>query len=183
MFNRTTEVILAFPTLILILLLVTGLGTALWLIVVAVGVTSAPRIARIVRGATLEIRERGFVEVARARGERESYILARELLPNILGPIGVDFGIRLAGSIVLIASLSFLGFGLQPPAADWGLIVSENRDGFTVQPWAAVGPIVAIGLLTIGLSLIVDGVRRGRAAIGEREPASDEAATAEGMWR
>ena len=78
-------------------------------------------------------------------------------MPNIAAPILVDFGIRLTGSILLVAGVSFLGLGLQPPAADWGLMIAENRGGITIQPWAVVAPVLAIGLLTIGINLIIDG--------------------------
>lgn len=157
-FNRVTEVLMAFPSLILVLLFVSAVGTGVWVVIVAVAITHAPRIGRIARGAALEIRERAFVEVAQARGESRWYIVSREMLPNIATPLAVDFGMRFAGSIVLVAGLSFLGFGLQPPTADWGLIISENRSALLVQPLALVAPVVAIAMLTIGISLMVDGI-------------------------
>jgi peptide/nickel transport system permease protein len=172
LFNRSAEILLAFPSLILVLLLVTGVGTNFWLVVGAIGAAHAPRVGRIVRGAALDVTELAYVGVAEARGERRVHILLREILPNIVAPIMVDFAIRLAGSITLVAGLSFLGFGVQPPAADWGLIISENRIGLTVQPWAVVGPIATIGLLTVGLSLMADGIRRAR-ALPEVQEASD----------
>ena len=97
--------------------------------IVAVALANAPRIARIVRAAALEVVDLAYVEAARIRGERAAYVTLREILPNIKSPVLVDFGVRVTGSILLVASVSFLGFGLQPPAADWGLIVSENRAG------------------------------------------------------
>jgi peptide/nickel transport system permease protein len=158
--GRGTEVALAFPAVILILLIVTGFGTALWLVLLAVAITHVPPVARIVRGAAMDVRAQPYVEVAEARGESASYILVREILPNILAPLGIDFGMRFAGSIIVVAGVSFLGFGLQPPAADWGLMISENRNGLLVQPWPVVVPVVAIAALTIGVSLVVDGIRR-----------------------
>lgn len=160
---RATDVLLAFPGLIFVLLLIAAFGTDLTLVVIAVALANAPRIARIVRAAALEIVDLPYVEAARARGERRSYVAVREILPNIASPVLVDFGIRLTGSILLVAGVSFLGFGLQPPAADWGLMVAENRGGLTVQPWAVVGPVVAIGLLTIGINLAIDGYRGPKA--------------------
>jgi peptide/nickel transport system permease protein len=157
---RASDIVMAFPAIILILVLVAGLGSSLWLLVVAVAVTHAPRIARVVRGATLEVAVREYVEAAEARGETLPTILRREILPNIWTPILVDFGIRLTASIILIASLSFLGFGLQPPAADWGLMINENRPALTIQPWVIVAPVVAIALLTISVNLIGDGLAR-----------------------
>jgi peptide/nickel transport system permease protein len=108
----------------------------------------------------MDVRAQPYVEVAEARGESAAYILVREILPNILAPLGIDFGMRFAGSIIVVAGVSFLGFGLQPPAADWGLMISENRNGLLVQPWPVVAPVVAIAALTIGVSLVVDGIRR-----------------------
>ena len=170
-FNRSTEVLLAFPGLIFILLLVSSFGNSLPLLIAAVALGGAPRVARLVRGAALEIRELSFVEVAESRGERRTYIVTREILPNILAPIGVDFGIRFAYSIIVVASVSFLGLGLQPPAADWGLIISENRSGLEIQPWAIIGPIAAIGILTVGINLLMDGIRR--AASVRTDPESE----------
>ena len=157
---RASDVVMAFPSIILALILVAGVGPELWLVVVAVAIAHVPRIARVVRGATLEVVTRAYVEAAEARGERTAFLLRREVLPNIWTPILVDFGIRLTASIILIASLSFLGFGLQPPAADWGLMISENRSALTIQPWIVMAPILAIGLLTISVNLIGDGIAR-----------------------
>jgi ABC-type dipeptide/oligopeptide/nickel transport system permease subunit len=159
-FNRTTEVLLSLPGLILILLFLGSFGTSLTVVVIAVGIANAPRVARIARGAALDVRERAFVELARGRGERVYYILFKEMLPNIAAPIGVDLGLRFTSSIIAVASVSFLGLGLQPPAADWGLIISENRSGLLLQPWAVLLPVVAIGSLTVGVNLVMDGVSR-----------------------
>jgi peptide/nickel transport system permease protein len=157
---RASDIVMAFPSIILALVLVAGVGPKLWLVVVAVAIAHAPRIARVVRGATLEVVTRAYVEAAEARGERTAFLLRREVLPNIWTPILVDFGIRLTASIILIASLSFLGFGLQPPAADWGMMINENRGGLTIQPWVVLAPVVAIALLTIGVNLVGDGLSR-----------------------
>ena len=165
-FNRVSEMLLALPGLIFLLVLIAGFGTSLKVMVVGVGLAGAPRVARLARGAALEVRYLSFVEVAEARGERRIHVVSREILPNILAPLGVDFGIRLASSVVVVAGISFLGLGLQPPAADWGLIISENRTGLTLDPWALLGPLVAIGFLTVGINLTLDGVRRGRRRFG-----------------
>ncbi len=161
-FNRVTETFLALPGLIFLLLVIAGFGTSLKILVIGVGLAGAPRVARLVRGAAIEIRQLSFVEVAEARGESRYHIVRREILPNILAPIAVDFGIRLASSIIVVAGVSFLGLGLQPPASDWGLIVSENRSGLRIQPWAIIGPLLAIGFVTVGINLMIDGLRRGK---------------------
>ena len=157
---RLLDVLLAFPSIVFVLLLVALLGHSLWLIVLAVAVTHAPRIARVARGATLEIVGRDFVRASEALGVPRRKILMGEILPNITSPLLVEFGLRLTYSIGLIAALSFLGYGLQPPAADWGLMIQENRVAIIVQPWATFVPVFMIALLTIGTNLITDGVSR-----------------------
>lgn len=162
---RSMDVVLAFPSIVLALVAVATVGPTLWLLVLAVGITTAPRVARVTRGASLEVVERDFVRAAEAIGESRRRILVGEILPNVASPLLVEASLRLTYSIGLIAGLSFLGFGLQPPAADWGLMINENRQGLTVQPWGVVMPVVAIALLTIGTSLVGDGLARASAGI------------------
>jgi peptide/nickel transport system permease protein len=162
---RGMDVILAFPSIVLALVAVATVGPKLWLLVLVVGLTTMPRVARVTRGASLEIVERDYVHAAQAMGEPRRKILAGEILPNVTSPLLVEASLRLTYSIGLIAGLSFLGFGLQPPAADWGLMINENRQGLTIQPWGVVMPVIAIALLTIGTSLIGDGVARAAAGI------------------
>jgi len=157
---RSLDVVLAFPAIVLVLLLVAVIGPELWLLVLTVAASHAPRIARLIRGAALEIVERDFVKAAEVLGEPRWKILFGEILPNITSPLMVEASLRLTYSIGLIAAISFLGFGIQPPSADWGLMINENRIGLTVQPWAVVLPVAAIGLLTIGTNLIADGLAR-----------------------
>jgi len=161
---RILDVVLAFPTIVLELLFVSIVGPKLWLIVLIVGISHAPRIARVTRAATLEVSQRDFIKSAEALGVARRKILTFEILPNITSPLLVEFGLRLTYSIGLIAGLSFLGDGMQPPAADWGLMINENRIGLTIQPWPVVVPVILIGVLTIGTNLIADGL--GRALIG-----------------
>lgn len=157
---RLLDVLLAFPQIVLTLLLISVIGPKLWLIVLTVGLSHMPRIARVTRAATLEVVGRDFIKAAEALGVPRRKILAFEVLPNITSPLLVEFGLRLTYSIGLIAALSFLGFGLQPPAADWGLMINENRLGITVQPWAVFLPVFLIGILTIGTNLMADGLAR-----------------------
>jgi peptide/nickel transport system permease protein len=161
---RTCDVFLAFPQILFALLLVAALGPKLWLLVAAIAITHAPRVARVMRGAALQVVERDFVKAAEAVGEKRSRIVFGELLPNVTSPLLVEIGLRLTYSIGLVAALSFLGFGIQPPKADWGLMIFENRLSITVQPWGVLLPVLAIGLLTIGTNLVTDGI--ARAAIG-----------------
>jgi peptide/nickel transport system permease protein len=159
-FGRLTDLALAFPALILALLLLAAFGSSIPVVVIALAVTTIPGVTRIARAAALEIVDLPYLEAARARGESVRYVVGREMLPNIRRPLLVDFGLRVTASILLVAALSFLGLGLQPPAADWGLMIGENRIALTVQPWPIVAPIVAIAFITIGINLVLDGYRR-----------------------
>jgi peptide/nickel transport system permease protein len=161
---RGNDVLLSFPAIIFVLLAVTAIGPKLWLIVLTVGFTHAPRVARVMRGAGQEVVERDFIKAAEVVGEKRWRIIVGELLPNVTSPLLVEIGLRMTYSIGLVAGVSFLGFGLQPPTADWGLMIYENRLSISVQPWAVYLPVLAIGLLTVGTNLVTDGV--ARAAIG-----------------
>jgi ABC-type dipeptide/oligopeptide/nickel transport system permease subunit len=157
---RSVDVMLSFPPLIFLLVLATGAGTSETILVIGVALVQAPLIARVVRTATLEQSVRGFVEAAVARGERTSAIIRREILPNIAGPIAADAGLRFTYSILLVASVNFLGLGLQPPAADWALLISENRSGLELNPYVILVPAVLIALLTIAVNLVGDSIAR-----------------------
>jgi peptide/nickel transport system permease protein len=157
---RGVDVLVSVPALLFILVLVTGAGTSNGTLVAAVAVVQAPLIARVVRSATLEQSVRAFVEAAVARGERASAIVVREIVPNIVPSVMADAGLRLTYSIILVASVNFFGLGLQPPAADWALMISENRAGFDLNPWVIVAPAAMIALLTIAVNLIGDAVAR-----------------------
>jgi peptide/nickel transport system permease protein len=166
---RTVDVILAFPQLVFALLLLSILGPKLWLIVLAVGLTHAPAVARVLRSATLDISERDFVKVAELQGMRPVTIMAREILPSLSTPLMVEAGLRLTYSIIIMAGLAFLGFGQPPPSPSWGTMINENRAGLALNPWAVIIPALLIALLTIGVNLLTDAV--GRAALGvDRRP-------------
>ncbi len=161
---RSMDVLLSLPQIVFALVLAATVGPELWLLVVAVGVTTMPRAARVTRGAAVEVVERDFVRAAEAIGLPRRRILFSEVLPNISSPLIVETTLRMSFNVAVVAGLSFLGFGLQPPAADWGLMINENKNGLTLQPWPVLLPVIAIALLTIGTSLIGDGL--SRAAIG-----------------
>ena len=165
---RGNDVLLAFPQIIFVLLAVSAVGPKLWIIVLTVGLTHAPRIARVMRGAALEVVERDFIKSAEVVGEKRWRIVFGELLPNVTSPLLVELGLRMTYSIGLVAGISFLGFGLQPPTADWGLMINENRLSLTVQPWAVLLPVIAIGLLTVGTNLVTDGLARALAGIDRK---------------
>jgi peptide/nickel transport system permease protein len=165
---RAVDVVISIPALLFILVLITGAGTSKSALVLGVAIVQAPLVARIVRTATLEQSVRGFVEAAAARGEGMFSILGREILPNIVSPIAADFGLRFTYSIILAASVNFFGLGLQPPDADWALIISENRTGLTLNPWVILVPAGLIALFTISLNLVGDAIARslGRSRAG-----------------
>jgi peptide/nickel transport system permease protein len=161
---RTGDVALAFPQIVLALLFLSIIGPKLWLLVLMVGLGHLPRVARVVRGAALSVVERDFVKAAESVGIPRWRIMLGEIAPNISSTLAVEFGLRLTYSIGLVAGLSFLGLGLQPPTPDWGLMINENRIALTVAPWAVILPVLAIAVLTVGTNLVTDGL--AKAAIG-----------------
>ena len=163
---RAMDVILAFPQIMLALVVIATVGPKAWLLVAAVGLTTMPRVARVTRGAAQPIVERDFVAAAEALGLPRARILLREVLPNILSPLLVEANLRLTYSIGIIASLAFLGFTPNPNGADWGLMIQENQLALgTNQPWGVVLPMLAIALLTVGTGLVGDGFARAAAGI------------------
>jgi peptide/nickel transport system permease protein len=166
---RAVDVILSFPQLVFALLLLSLLGPKLWLITIAVGVSHAPQVARVLRSATLDLSERDFVKVAELQGMRPTRVAWKEILPNLVSPLMVEAGLRLTYSIVIMAGLAFLGFGQPPPAANWGTMINENRDGLSLNPWAVIVPALLIAVLTIGTNTFTDAF--ARVAIGvDRRP-------------
>ena len=157
---RGIDVMLAFPPILFLLVLITGLGTSTAVLIIGVAAIQAPGISRIVRTATLEVSVRAYVEAAVARGESGVAIVLREVLPNILAPVMVDAGLRFTYSILIIASVNYLGLGLQPPNSDWALMISENRTYISLNPLAVVAPAAMIALLTIGINLTGDAIAR-----------------------
>jgi peptide/nickel transport system permease protein len=163
---RAMDVILAFPQIMLALVVIATVGPKAWLMVAAVGLTTMPRVARVTRGAAQPVVERDFVAAAEALGLPRVRILFREVLPNILSPLLVEANLRLTYSIGLIASLAFLGFTPNPNGADWGLMIQENQIALgSNQPWGVVLPMAAIALLTVGTGLVGDGFARAAAGI------------------
>jgi peptide/nickel transport system permease protein len=162
------DVILAFPQFVLPILFVSMMGPKLWLVVLLVALAHAPRVARLTRATTQDVVAREYIEACEVLGVPRWRILFREVLPNITTPLMVEFGIRMTWSIGIVAGISFLGFGIQPPNADWGLMINENRSGVTIQPWSIVAPVVCIAMFTIGTNLITEGYARAVAGVSER---------------
>lgn len=167
---RAMDIMLAFPQLLLALVAITTVGPKSWLIIAIVGFTTVPRIARITRGAAVPVVERDFISAAEALGESKFRIITREMLPNVIGPLLVEANLRLTYSIGIIAGLGFLGFATERNAADWGLMVQENRIALSVNLWGTALPAIAIALLTIGTGLISDGLSRTVAGIDRGRP-------------
>lgn len=165
---RTTDLVLAFPPLILFLLVIVTLGSGLGPLIGVVGLYHAVRVSRVVRVAGREVVVQPYIEAAQARGDSAFHILSRDVLPNILTPVLIQSGFRFIYSVITIASVSFLGFGLQPPAADWGLMVSENREGLNLDPWGTIAPALTLAILTVGVSLVTDAYSRSVGRTGGR---------------
>jgi ABC-type dipeptide/oligopeptide/nickel transport system permease subunit len=164
---RSMDILLAFPPFLFLLVLASGGGPGPITAVIGVAIIQIPGVARVVRAAAQEQAVRSYVEAAVARGEPTRYVLSREIFPNIVSTVVADGGPRYTGSILLIAGLTFLGLGLQPPAADWALMISENRDGLTFAPLGVLVPALLIMLLTIGVNLLGDGIAR---SLGRSQP-------------
>ncbi len=157
---RLVDLKLAFPSVVFALLFVTILGPSLPLLVFLVGISQAPNVARVMRGAALGVVEREYVLWARTVAVPTWRILAGEILPNVTAPLLVEVGLRLMWSTSMLAGLSFLGYGVQPPDADWGLMINESRNALLIQPWAVLAPIVGIAMFTIGGNMLAEGVSR-----------------------
>lgn len=157
---RVMDAVLAIPTILAMLVVITMFDSGLWVIVLAITIVYVPAVARVVRGAARTVITQDYVTAARARGERSLSIVFREILPNVLDVVLVEFAMRASWIVLLISTLSFLGFGANPPTPDWGLMVQENRIALTVVPLSVIAPIFALATLVIGLNLSADGLSK-----------------------
>lgn len=157
---RFFDSLLAMPALLLALLLLGTIGQSRNGILIVIAVVYTPIVARVVRSVVLGVKSKGFVEAARTQGEPLRAILLREILPSVLPALAVEAALRFSYAIFLVASLGFLGVGVQPPEPDWGLMVNEARHNVTQTPWALYFPAGAIALLVIGVNLMSDGLKR-----------------------
>ena len=156
---RLNDVALAFPQILLLLLVLTAVDQPTWwMIVLLVGASHAPRVARVARGVALGIVSRDYVTAAEALGESRLRVILAEVLPNMNVPLLAEAGLRLTYSIAMVAGIGFLGFAANPLAADWGLMIYENRLGLLVQPWGVLAPVIIIGIFTVGTNLMADGI-------------------------
>ena len=156
---RLTDIFLAFPSLILAMAISAALGPSLTNVMIAVALVSWPTYARLIRAQVLALREREFVEAARALGSSQSRVAFRHLLPNSLAPLLVQGSFDVGSAILTAAGLGFIGFGAQPPTPEWGAMVSETRNYISQAPWASSAPAIAILITVLAFNLIGDGLR------------------------
>ena len=156
---RTNDAVMAIPSLLMALMVVSLLGSNSLNALLAIAIAFMPSMARISRSVALTVRKQDYVSAAIARGEGATYIVLREMLPNVIAPIVVEMTIRVSFAVMLFATLSFLGLGAQPPATDWGLMVSEARQYLHRSYWILLWPSAAIALTAIGFNLLGDGLR------------------------
>lgn len=159
-FSRIVDALLAFPLIIMAVLVLASLGRETRNVILVIGIIFTPLIARTVRSAVLIEREREYVSAARLRGERAPRIMVIEILPNITGPIMVEGTIRLGYAIFAATTLAFLGLGIQDPSPDWGLAIANGRAYLQVAWWMVLFPATALATLVVGVNLVADGLRR-----------------------
>ena len=156
--SRVLDTLTAIPSKMFALLIVAGFGSSIPVLVVTAAVIYLPGSYRMARALAVNINALDYVTVARARGEGTGYVMLQEILPNITGPMLADFGLRFVYVVLLLASLSFLGLGIQPPEADWGSLVRENIETLASGGAAVIAPSMAIASLTIAVNLVIDNL-------------------------
>ena len=157
--SRISDIILSFPVIILYLIIISQFGPSALNIVLAVTFIASPQVSRIVRGLTLELRERDYVAAAKMRGESAIYIMLVEILPNARGPLIVDACLRMGYTTIAIGVLGFLGLGLPPPDPDWGGMVKDTYTMMSSSPYMSLFPCAAISSLVVGFNMLADGLR------------------------
>ncbi|KQV41366.1 hypothetical protein ASC96_18045 [Rhizobium sp. Root1204] len=153
---RLMDVILAVPALLIALLILAAFGSSMPTLVGAITVMFIPPVSRVARTAAMRVAHLAYVDAARVRRESSVGIMVLELLPNMLPVLAVEAGIRLSYTILNLASLGFLGLGVQPPTPDWGLMISEGSANLTTAPWVVAGPAAAIVILVLSVNILLD---------------------------
>ncbi len=154
--SRFVDAIMAFPSIMLALIIIGGVGSSIPVVILTVALIDTTRVFRLSRALAMDASVMEYVDVARARGENSGWIMLREILPNTVTPLAAEFGIRFTFAILFISALSFLGLGVQPPGADWGVMVKENIQGILYSAPAALIPAACIATVTIGVNFLVD---------------------------
>ena len=157
---RLVDVFLSLPVIVAAIVVVSVLGHSLPVIILVIGILFTPPVARTIRATVVAECEKEYVQAARLRGERAWFIMAAEILPNILPPIIVEGTVRLGYAVFTAATLSFLGFGIQAPSPDWGLTISTDRVYIQVAWWTVLYPALALATLVVGANLLADGLRK-----------------------
>ncbi len=166
--SRSFDALISIPSMMFGLVAIAALGSSIPVLIGTTAVIYTPGAFRIWRSLSVNINAMDYVAVARARGEGSAYLVREEILPNVIGPVLTDFGLRFVFAVLLLSSLSFLGLGIQPPFADWGSLVRENITGLSEGAPAVVMPAAAIATLTIGVNLLVDNMPGRRLASENR---------------
>lgn len=161
--TRIVDAVMAFPGLILALVLLSALGTSLFSLLIVMSVLSSTVVFRLTRAVAADVVAMDYIEVARLRGEKMRWFLFREVLPNVMPTLLTEFGLRFVYAAILISSLSFLGIGVQPPSADLGGMVKENSLAVAFGHLSPIIPAFALAILAIGINLIVDGLLKRNA--------------------
>lgn len=167
---RAMDVFLAIPATIFVLLVVSLIGVSNGLLVVLIGISYMPQVARVTRAVASEVVTRDFIAYAESLAVPRWRIMLREVLPNIMTPLMVEFGIRIVWSIAAIAALSVIGYGIQPPASDWGLMINENRGRLATRPLPVLAPVLLIALFAFGVNMITEGLARTVSGVGRKLP-------------
>ncbi len=156
--SRGVDLLMAIPTLIFALVVLSVLPSSVTVLVLVLGILDSTRVFRLSRAVAVDINVMDFVEAARLRGEKTGWIVFSEILPNALTPLISELGLRFIFAVLFLSALSFLGLGVQPPDADWGAMVKENKEGIVFGIPAALIPAAAIGVLTISVNLVADWI-------------------------
>lgn len=156
--SRFVDLLMSIPTLIFALVVLSVLPSTVLTLVVVMGVLDATRVYRLSRAVAVDINVMDYVEAARLRGEGQIWVIFREILPNALSPLVAELGLRFIFMVLFVSALSFLGLGIQPPEADWGGMVKENKDGIVFGIPAALIPAAAIAALAISVNLVADWI-------------------------
>ena len=157
---RGVDVLLSIPQLVFVLMIVSVVGASNLLLVAAVAIVQAPQTARLIYSVGQDLTERDFVKAVALWGVPPRKVIWRQIMPNLVTTLAVETGLRLSYSIILISGLNFLGFGAQPPAPSWGVMVNENRLGLSVNIWGVLAPAILLGILAIGTNVLADAIAR-----------------------
>ena len=156
--SRLVDLLMSIPTLIFALVVLSVMPVSTTVLILVMGILDSTRVYRLSRAVAVDINVQDFVEAAKLRGERRTWIIFREILPNALSPLVAELGLRFIFAVLFLSTLSFLGLGVQPPASDWGGMVKENKEGIVFGIGAALVPAAAIAALAISVNLVADWV-------------------------